>query len=172
MRFEDHMNSFTTSSLGMYFEWVRRGHTWVLTNLRVSYRSPDILQQVARIAQMQEKLSLHRRVPSLSSPHTQPQRKICCIYAKGCVRLFSWKVYSRELRKKNSFPGYVHNRHKTAVCLHEFGQHVSVRRHSATQAGDVSFSNFTHISYSFQTFTFIMAIIIILLPRKQLAYTS
>jgi hypothetical protein len=170
MRFEDYMSSFTTSSLGMYFEWVRRGHTWVLTNLRVSYRSPDILQQVLRCMR---NFSFTRTVPSLSSPHTQPQRKICCIYAKGCVNLFSWKVYSRELRRKNSFPGCVHNRHKTVVCLHEFGQHVSVGHHSGTQAGDVSVSNFTHISYSIQTFTLIMArIIIILLPRKQLAYTS
>jgi hypothetical protein len=61
MRFEDEMSSFFTFSLGMYFEWVRRGHAWVLTNLRVSYRSPDILQQVARIAQRYKKVSLHKK---------------------------------------------------------------------------------------------------------------
>jgi hypothetical protein len=60
-RFEDEMSSVFTSSLGMYFEWVRRGYAWILINLRVSYQSPDILQQVARIAQRYKKVSLHKK---------------------------------------------------------------------------------------------------------------
>ena len=51
--------AFFTSLLEMYFEWERRGHAWVLINLRASCRSPDILQQVARIAQRYKKVSLH-----------------------------------------------------------------------------------------------------------------
>ena len=151
MRFEDEMSSFFSSSLGMYFEWVRRGHAWILINLRVSYWSPDILQQVARIAQRYKKVSLHKKGPFPLFLILSTARQICCIYAKRCVCLFLWKVYSRELKRKNSFPGYVHNRHKTLVCLHKFGHHVSVRHHSATQVGDVPLSDSTHISYSYKT---------------------
>ena len=103
MRFEDEMSSFFTSSLGMYFEWVRRDYACILINLRFSYRSPDILQQVARIAQRYKKVSLHKKSPFSLFLIPQPQDRYAVYMQKDVYVYFHGKYIHGNCKGKIRF---------------------------------------------------------------------